>query len=148
MNHTQQIAALRDTLQAIQRGDFTRKAAITDDGSPELAEAVAACNAIVDTLNTLASEFTRISREVGKEGQFGGQAEIPHTYGTWADLTGNFNTMAANLTNQVRDLSQTVHAAARGSAPRPLTCGCDGEMRELFDYTTRITAPAPGSPAA
>jgi HAMP domain-containing protein len=138
----QQLAALRDTLQAIQRGDFTRKVEITGDTAPELAEAAAACNAIVDTLNMLASEYTRIAREVGTDGRFGGQAEIRGIQGTWADVTANFNTMAANLTNQVRDLSQSIHAATQGNTSRLVTCPCSGETRELFDLATRlITAP-------
>src|SRR5436853_6733094 len=86
---------------------------------------------MVDDLNTFAWEVTRVAREVGTEGQLGGQARVPGVAGTWKDLTDSVNSMAAGLTNQVRDIARVATAVANGDLSRKITVDVKGEILEL-----------------
>ena len=86
---------------------------------------------MVDQLNSFASEVTRVAREVGTEGKLGGQAQVPGVAGTWKDLTDNVNTMAANLTGQVRAIAEVTTAVARGDLSKKMTTDVRGEVLEL-----------------
>src|SRR5205823_6113293 len=88
---------------------------------------------MVDQLNAFASEVTRVAREVGTEGRLGGQAQVPGAAGTWNDLTDNVNSMAGNLTAQVRNIADVTTAVARGDLSKKITVDVQGEIRELKD---------------
>ena len=88
---------------------------------------------MVDQLNAFASEVTRVAREVGTEGKFGGQAQVPGVGGTWKDLTDNVNLMADNLTGQVRNIAEVTTAVARGDLSKKITVDVKGEILELKD---------------
>ena len=88
-------------------------------------------NTMVDQLNRFASEVTRVAREVGAEGKLGGQAQVPGVAGTWKDLTENVNSMASNLTGQVRNIAEVTTAVARGDLSRKITVDVKGEILEL-----------------
>src|SRR5262249_34530373 len=88
-------------------------------------------NTMVDQLNGFAAEVTRVAREVGTEGKLGGQAQVPGVAGTWKDLTDNVNSMAGNLTAQVRDRARVAYAEARGDLSRKITVDVKGEILEL-----------------
>jgi HAMP domain-containing protein len=88
-------------------------------------------NTMVDQLNSFASEVTRVAREVGTEGKLGGQAEVPGVAGTWKDLTDNVNSMASNLTNQVRNIANVATAIASGDLSRKITVDVRGEILQL-----------------
>src|SRR5205809_1022901 len=90
-------------------------------------------NTMVDQLNSFASEVTRVAREVGTEGKLGGQAEVRGVSGTWKDLTDNVNSMASNLTSQVRGIAKVVTAVANGDLKRKLTVETKGEIAALAD---------------
>ncbi|TQS01957.1 HAMP domain-containing protein, partial [Microbispora hainanensis] len=89
---------------AVAKGDLSQK--ITVEAKGEVAALAQTINTMVDTLSAFADEVTRVAREVGTEGQLGGQARVPNVAGTWKDLTDNVNSMADNLTNQVRSIAQ------------------------------------------
>src|SRR6202000_621253 len=101
-NLTGQVRNIADVETAIARGDLSRK--ITVDGKAEILELKNTINTMVDRLNAFASEVSRVAREVGTEGKLGGQAEVQGVAGTWKDLTDNVNSMASNLTAQVRNI--------------------------------------------
>src|SRR5690606_15934343 len=88
-------------------------------------------NSLTDTLRVFAEEVTRVAREVGTEGKLGGQADVPGVAGTWKDLTDNVNSMASNLTNQVRNIAQVSTAVARGDLSQKITVDAQGEILEL-----------------
>src|SRR5204862_95712 len=88
-------------------------------------------NTMVDQLKAFASEVTRVAREVGTEGKLGGQARVEGVAGTWKDLTENVNSMAANLTSQVRNIADVTTAVARGDLSRKITVDVQGEILEL-----------------
>ncbi|MFP5261728.1 MAG: response regulator, partial [Blastocatellia bacterium] len=106
---------------------------ITVDVKGEILELKNTINTMVDQLNSFASEVTRVAREVGTEGKLGGQAEVKGVAGTWKDLTDNVNSMAANLTTQVRGIARVVTAVANGNLKRKLTVEALGEIAELSD---------------
>src|SRR5256714_9895978 len=97
---------------AVAKGDLSQKT--TADARGEILELKNTVNTMVDQLSTFASEVTRVAKEVGTEGKLGGQAEVPGVGGTWKDLTDNVNTIAANLTSQVRNIAAVTTAVARG----------------------------------
>ena len=111
-NLTGQVRNIADVATAIARGDLSRK--ITVDVKGEILELKNTINTMVDQLNAFASEVTRVAREVGTEGKLGGQAEVPGVAGTWKDLTDNVNSMASNLTGQVRNIAEVTIAVANG----------------------------------
>src|SRR5690606_10381985 len=116
---------------AVARGDLSRK--ITVDVRGEIAELKDTINTMVDQLNGFAAEVTRVAREVGTEGKLGGQAQVPDVAGTWKDLTDHVNSMASNLTSQVRNITEVTTAVARGDLSRKITVDVRGEIAELKD---------------
>ncbi|KAG0241155.1 hypothetical protein BG011_003569, partial [Mortierella polycephala] len=97
----------------------------------EISELKLTVNSMVEQLRMFAAEVTRVAREVGTEGRLGGQAEVQGVDGTWKELTDNVNTMAANLTAQVRDIANVSKAVARGDLTKKVTVDVKGEMMEL-----------------
>ncbi|MDQ2663029.1 MAG: HAMP domain-containing protein [Candidatus Eremiobacteraeota bacterium] len=130
-NLTSQVRNIAKVTTAVANGDLSKK--ITVDVRGEILELKDTINTMVDQLNAFASEVTRVAREVGSEGKLGGQAEVPGVSGTWKDLTDNVNSMAANLTNQVRGIAQVVTGVANGDLKRKLTLEAQGEMAQLAD---------------
>jgi len=130
-NLTQQVRNIAQVTTAVARGDLSRK--ITVDVKGEILELKDTVNTMVDQLNSFASEVSRVAREVGTEGKLGGQARVPGVAGTWKDLTDNVNSMATNLTAQVRNIAQVTTAVARGDLSRKITVDVQGEILELKD---------------
>ncbi|WP_009963887.1 HAMP domain-containing protein [Verrucomicrobium spinosum] len=130
-NLTAQVRNIADVATAIARGDLSRK--ITVDVKGEILELKETMNTMVDQLNGFASEVTRVAREVGTEGKLGGQADVQGVAGTWKDLTDNVNSMANNLTAQVRNIAGVTTAVARGDLSRKITVDVKGEILELKD---------------
>jgi len=128
-NLTAQVRNIADVTTAVARGDLSRK--ITVDVRGEILELKNTINTMVDQLNGFASEVTRVAREVGTEGKLGGQATVPGVAGTWKDLTDNVNSMANNLTTQVRNIADVTTAVAKGDLSRKITVDARGEILEL-----------------
>ncbi|HYF25392.1 MAG TPA: HAMP domain-containing protein, partial [Baekduia sp.] len=128
-NLTDQVRGIAQVSTAIAKGDLSQK--ITVDAKGEVAALADTINALTDTLSTFADEVTRVAREVGTEGKLGGQAEVKGVAGTWKDLTDNVNFMAANLTNQVRNIALVTTAVANGDLSQKITVDVRGEMLEL-----------------
>ncbi|WP_432761078.1 HAMP domain-containing protein [Methylobacterium oryzisoli] len=128
-NLTAQVRNIAEVSTAIANGDLSRK--ITVDVRGEILELKETLNTMVDQLNRFASEVTRVAREVGTEGKLGGQAQVPGVAGTWKDLTDNVNSMAGNLTAQVRNIAEVTTAVARGDLSRKIAVDVKGEMLEL-----------------
>ncbi|MGC3979744.1 MAG: HAMP domain-containing protein [Steroidobacteraceae bacterium] len=128
-NLTSQVRNIAEVSTAIARGDLSRK--ITVDVKGEIWQLKEAINTMVDQLNSFAAEVTRVAREVGTEGKLGGQAVVPGVAGTWKDLTDNVNSMASNLTGQVRNIAEVSTAIARGDLSRKITVDVKGEILEL-----------------
>ena len=128
-NLTAQVRNIADVTTAVARGDLSRK--ITVDVKGEILELKETINTMVDQLNAFASEVTRVAREVGTEGKLGGQAIVPGVGGTWKDLTDNVNSMASNLTAQVRNIADVATAVANGDLSRTITVDVKGEILEL-----------------
>jgi HAMP domain-containing protein/CheY-like chemotaxis protein len=128
-NLTGQVRNIADVATAIARGDLSRK--ITVDVKGEILELKNTINTMVDQLNSFASEVSRVAREVGTEGKLGGQAIVPDVAGTWKDLTDNVNSMASNLTGQVRNIADVATAIANGDLSRKITVDVRGEIQEL-----------------
>jgi HAMP domain-containing protein/CheY-like chemotaxis protein/signal transduction histidine kinase len=119
---------------AVAKGDLTRTMAIEFDGRPlkgEFLRTAKTVNTMVDQLSSFASEVTRVAREVGTEGKLGGQADVKGVAGTWKDLTDSVNSMASNLTNQVRNIAGVTTAVANGDLTKKVTVDVKGEMLEL-----------------
>src|SRR5207245_3747824 len=114
---------------AVANGDLSKK--ITADAKGEILELKNTINIMVDQLNGFASEVTRVAREVGTEGKLAGQAEVKGVSGTWKDLTDNVNSMASNLTNQVRNIAEVTTAVANGDLSKKITVDVRGEILEL-----------------
>jgi HAMP domain-containing protein/signal transduction histidine kinase/DNA-binding response OmpR family regulator len=130
-NLTAQVRNIAQVTTAVANGDLSRK--ITVDVQGEIFELKSTINTMVDQLNSFASEVTRVAREVGTEGKLGGQAEVRGVAGTWKDLTDNVNSMAANLTTQVRGIAKVVTDVANGNLKRKLVLETKGEIAELAD---------------
>ena len=130
-NLTSQVRNIAAVTTAVARGDLSKK--ITVDVRGEIAELKDTVNTMVDQLNAFAGEVTRVAREVGSEGKLGGQAEVQGVAGTWKDLTDSVNTMAGNLTSQVRNIAEVTTAVARGDLSRKITVDVRGEIAELKD---------------
>jgi signal transduction histidine kinase/HAMP domain-containing protein/ActR/RegA family two-component response regulator len=116
-------------LSAVRSGDFSTRLPAADD--PLMDQIAAVFNGMNDQLALVTSEVTRVAREVGTEGRLGGQAEVPGLAGTWKDLTDSVNSMAGNLTGQVRDVARVATAVARGDLGQKITVDVKGEMLEL-----------------
>ena len=130
-NLTGQVRNIAAVTTAVANGDLSKK--ITVDVKGEILELKETINTMVDQLNSFASEVTRVAREVGTEGKLGGQAEVRGVAGTWKDLTDNVNSMASNLTGQVRGIAKVVTSVANGDLKRKLTVDAKGEIAELAD---------------
>ncbi len=130
-NLTSQVRNIAEVTTAVAKGDLSRK--ITVDVRGEIAELKDTINTMVDQLNGFAAEVTRVAREVGTEGKLGGQAQVPDVAGTWKDLTDHVNSMASNLTLQVRNIADVTTAVARGDLSRKITVDVRGEIAELKD---------------
>ncbi|HZK92467.1 MAG TPA: HAMP domain-containing protein [Stellaceae bacterium] len=128
-NLTGQVRNIAEVATAIAGGDLSRK--ITVDVKGEILELKETLNTMVDQLNRFAGEVTRVAREVGSEGRLGGQAQVPGVAGTWKDLTDSVNSMAGNLTGQVRNIAEVTTAVARGDLSRKITVDVKGEILEL-----------------
>src|SRR5450432_2716194 len=128
-NLTAQVRNIAEVTTAVARGDLSRK--ITVDVKGEILELKNTINTMVDQLNAFASEVTRVAREVGTEGKLGGQAEVPGVAGTWKDLTDNVNSMAKNLTAQVRNIAEVATSIASGDLSKKITVDVRGELLVL-----------------
>jgi HAMP domain-containing protein/signal transduction histidine kinase len=130
-NLTAQVRNIAEVTTAVARGDLSKK--VTVDVKGEILELKNTVNTMVDQLNSFASEVTRVAREVGTEGELGGQATVQGVAGTWKDLTDSVNFMARNLTNQVRGIAKIVTAVAKGDLNQKLLVEAKGEIGELTD---------------
>src|SRR5581483_6220951 len=128
-NLTAQVRNIADVTTAVAQGDLSKK--ITVDVKSEILELKNTINTMVDQLNAFASEVTRVAREVGTEGKLGGQAAVPDVGGTWKDLTDSVNSMARNLTAQVRNIAEVTTAVAKGDLSKKITVDVRGEILEL-----------------
>jgi hypothetical protein len=123
-------------IQSVARGDLSQKMALTIEGQPVKGEFAAIGNTVnemVDQLGSFADEVTRVAREVGTDGKLGGQAQVKGVSGTWRDLTENVNSMASNLTDQVRQIAAVTTAVANGDLSQKITVAARGEILELKD---------------
>ncbi|MFC9075755.1 HAMP domain-containing protein [Streptomyces sp. NPDC057062] len=126
---TAQVRDIAMVTTAVARGDLTRQ--VTVEAGGELLELKLTVNTMVDQLRAFADEVTRVSREVGTEGQLGGRAQVPGVSGVWKDLTDNVNFMASNLTSQVRNIAQVTTAVANGDLSQKITVDARGEILQL-----------------
>src|SRR5215210_648502 len=130
-NLTDQVRQIAAVTTAVANGDLSQKITVAARG--EILELKDTINTMVDQLSSFADEVTRVAREVGTEGQLGGQAEVKGVSGTWRDLTENVNFMATNLTDQVRNIAHVATALAKGDLTRQITVDARGEILELKD---------------
>jgi len=128
-NLTGQVRNIAEVTTAVANGDLTKK--VTVDVRGEILELKNTINAMVDQLNSFASEVTRVAREVGTEGRLGGQAQVRGVAGVWKDLTDNVNSMAGNLTDQVRNIAEVTTAVANGDLSKTITVDVKGEILQL-----------------
>src|SRR5437870_6581158 len=135
-NLTGQVRNIAEVATAVARGDLSRK--ITVDVKGEILGLKNTINTMVDQRNSFVSEVSRVAREVGTEGKLGGQAVVPDVAGTWKDLTDNVNSMASNLTGQVRNIAEVTIAVANGDLSRKITVDVKGEILELKDTINRM----------
>ena len=133
---THPIAETSRVLGSVARGDLSQQMVLDVEGRPlkgEFLRASQTINAMVDQLNSFAFEVTRVAREVGSEGKLGGQASVPGVAGTWKDLTDSVNSMAGNLTSQVRNTAEVTTAVANGDFSKKITVDAKGEILLLKD---------------
>ncbi|MEH2296978.1 HAMP domain-containing protein [Nostoc sp.] len=130
-NLTGQVRNIAEVTKAVANGDLSKK--ITVDAKGEILDLKNTTNTMVDQLSSFASEVTRVAREVGTEGKLGGQAQVQGVAGTWKDLTDNVNSMAGNLTAQVRGIARVVTAVANGDLKRKLMLDAKGEIETLAE---------------
>ncbi|WP_182881978.1 HAMP domain-containing protein [Microbispora sp. H10949] len=130
-NFTYQVRNIAQVTTAVANGDLTRK--IDVDAQGEILQLKSTMNTMVDQLSSFASEVTRVAREVGSEGQLGGQARVEGVEGTWKRLTESVNELAGNLTTQVRAIAEVTSAVARGDLTRSITVEAPGELAQLKD---------------
>ena len=119
---------------AVAKGDLTQRMVMEADGKPiqgEFVRTAKIVNTMVDQLNAFAGEVTRVAREVGTDGKLGGQAQVQGVAGTWKDLTDNVNSMAGNLTSQVRNIAEVTTAVANGDLSKKITVDVKGEILAL-----------------
>ena len=137
-NLTSQVRNIAEVTKAVADGDLSKK--ITVDAKGEILDLVTTVNTMVDQLSNFADEVTRVAREVGTEGILGGQARVRGVTGIWKDLSDNVNTMANNLTSQVRNISRVSSAVANGDLTKKVTVEARGEVAELADtVNTMVT---------
>src|SRR5438094_572334 len=128
-NLTSQVRNIADVTKAVANGDLSKKITVNVRG--EILELKNTINTMVDQLSSFAAEVTRVAREVGTEGKLGGQADVRGGAGTWKDLTDSVNSMAGNLTAQVRNIADVTNAVADGDLSRKITVDVKGEILEL-----------------
>jgi methyl-accepting chemotaxis protein len=133
---TSQVRDIANVATAVARGDLSQK--MTVDVQGEILDLKNILNQMVDSLNIFAGEVTRVAREVGTEGILGGQANVPRVSGTWKELTDNVNTMASNLTSQVRDIANVATAVARGDLSQRVTVNVRGELLQLKENLNQM----------
>ncbi|MGH4034810.1 HAMP domain-containing protein [Actinomycetota bacterium Odt1-20B] len=137
-NLTLQVRNIAEVTTAVAMGDLSKK--ITVDAKGEILELVTTVNTMVDQLSNFAEQVTLVAREVGTEGNLGGQARVPGVTGIWKDLSDNVNLMASNLTSQVRNISQVSAAVANGDLTKKVTVEARGEVAQLADtVNTMVT---------
>jgi HAMP domain-containing protein/signal transduction histidine kinase/CheY-like chemotaxis protein len=135
-NLTDQVRGIAEVVTAVANGNLKRKLSVEAKG--EIAELAETINNMIDTLATFADQVTTVAREVGTEGKLGGQAEVPGASGTWRDLTDNVNRLAANLTTQVRAITEVTTAVAAGDLTKKITVEAAGEVAELKDNVNEM----------
>ena len=126
-----QVRNIADVTTAVANGDLSKK--VTVDVKGEVLELKNTVNTMVDQLSSFADEVTRVAREVGTDGKLGGQAPVKGVSGVWKDLTDNVNTLAGNLTSQVRNIALVTTAVANGDLSKKITVDVKGEVLELKD---------------
>ncbi|GAA0464020.1 HAMP domain-containing protein [Streptomyces stramineus] len=137
-NLTSQVRNIAEVTTAVAKGDLSKK--ITVDAKGEILELVTTVNTMVDQLSDFAEQVNRVARDVGTEGQLGGQARVRDVTGIWKDLSDNVNLMANNLTSQVRNISQVASAVANGDLTKKVTVEARGEVAQLADtVNTMVT---------
>jgi len=143
-NLTAQVRNIAEVTTAVANGDLSRK--ITVDVRGEVLELKNTINTMVDQLRSFAAEVTRVAREVGTEGKLGGQADVRDVAGTWKDLTDSVNSMAGNLTAQVRNIAEVTTAVATGDLSRKITVDvrarCSSSRTRSTPWSTS-SAPSP-----
>ena len=137
-NLTSQVRNIAQVATAVAQGDLSKK--IDVDARGEILELKTTINTMVDTLSSFSSEVTRVAREVGSEGQLGGQARVEGVYGTWKRLTTSVNELALNLTTQVRAIAEVASAVAQGDMSRSISVETQGEVAELKDNINLMVA--------
>jgi CheY-like chemotaxis protein/signal transduction histidine kinase/HAMP domain-containing protein len=130
-NLTEQVRGIVKVVTAVANGDLKQNLTVKSKG--EVAALAETINNMTDTLATFADQVTSVAREVGVEGRLGGQANVPGAAGTWKDLTGNVNLLAANLTSQVRAIAEVATAVTKGDLTRSIQVDARGEVAELKD---------------
>ncbi|MGO6701930.1 response regulator, partial [Rhizobium ruizarguesonis] len=130
-NLTEQVRGIVKVVTAVANGDLKQNLTVASKG--EVAALAETINNMTNTLATFADQVTTVAREVGVEGRLGGQANVPGTAGTWKDLTGNVNLLAANLTTQVRAIAEVATAVTKGDLTRSIKVDARGEVAELKD---------------
>ncbi|WP_437206686.1 HAMP domain-containing protein [Planctomicrobium sp. SH664] len=130
-NLTSQVRGIAKVVTSVAHGDLKQK--LTVDAKGEIAALADTINGMIDTLATFADQVTTVAREVGVEGQLGGQARVPGAAGTWKDLTDNVNQLAANLTTQVRAIAEVATAVTKGDLTRTIRVDASGEVAALKD---------------
>src|SRR5881296_1402948 len=135
-NLTTQVRNIAQVTTAVAQGDLSQK--ITVDAKGEILELKSTVNTMVDQLNAFAAEVINVARTVGVEGKLGAQAEVPGAAGTWRDLTDSVNSMASNLTDQVRAIAEVSTAVTRGDLTRNIAVEAQGEVAELKDNINQM----------
>ncbi|MDX2649138.1 ATP-binding protein [Streptomyces sp. PA03-1a] len=137
-NLTSQVRNIAQVATAVAQGDLSKK--IDVDARGEILELKTTINTMADTLSSFSSEVTRVAREVGGEGQLGGQARVEGVYGTWKRLTTDVNELASNLTTQVRAIAEVASAVAQGDMSRSIAVEAQGEVAELKNNVNLMVA--------
>ncbi len=137
-NLTDQVRSIAKVVSSVAKGDLKQKLTVVSKG--EVATLADTINIMVDQLNAFAAQVTSVAREVGVEGRLGGQANVPGAAGTWKDLTDNVNQLAANLTTQVRAISEVVSSVASGDLTRSIRMDARGEVETLKDTINQMIA--------
>src|SRR2546425_533980 len=129
LNLSSQVRNIAEVTTAVAKGDLSKKITVAVRG--EILELKNTINTMVDQLSSFAAEVTRVAREVGTDGRLGGQADVKGAAGTWKDLTDSVNSMAGNLTAQVRNIAAVTTAVANGDLSKKITVDVRGEILEL-----------------
>lgn len=137
-NLTSQVRGIAEVVTSVAQGNLKQKLSISAKG--EVAQLTDTINKMIDTLATFSDQVTTVAREVGAEGKLGGQAHVPGASGTWKNLTDNVNQLAANLTTQVRAISEVASAVTQGDLSRTINVEAKGEVEALKDTINQMIA--------